>query len=624
MTSSSAPSSTSSPASTRRGCAPRSSARRREVAHAALDTEGYQVVDLHLARAEATPEEQRARADPARARRHARARARRRRPRARRAARRVLRGAVAKDLDSLLRLARAHRPLERAAARRDDSRSSTRPTTPGRAGCRELAVDVAAPRRALPRGRLPRARARDRARRPARRTRRSSCSIASTRRVLGARSTCSPARGPRRGRRARRAVSRDGRDLRASSSATTRARSRPTATPTALEPDHPDVLDAIARLYARIGGMRRGRVRGARAARAAIAEPKRARERAGPRRRRRAELRLRPRAGAVRARALADDPDLVAAVDGLALLLRDRGELAGIVALLEGSAARPALAPERSRWLTDAADFCVATRRHRAREGAVPRGARGRSDEPQGRARARRAVLGHRLARRARADPRRAVRDDRRSRRGCAATSSQRGKVALELGDAATARAMLEPRGRARPARPGDAARARRHAVRARRVARARATLYRGPARRPRGPVPRRGRDRAPLPGRAGARASSAISEGADEARRGRRSRSPRTTAAALLLRNELDADDPDALLADDLALATPRRPRQARRGSRPRRSLRAARRSRDGARDVSRGARPPPRRPPPAHEVPRPRRRRGRLDATASTSCSG
>jgi len=59
-------------------------------------------------------------------------------------------------------------------------------------------------------------------------------------------------------------------------------------------------------------------------------------------------------------RARTDDPDLVLAVDGLAQLLRDRGVLDQVVPLLVDAAARPALASERSRWLADAADFCVA------------------------------------------------------------------------------------------------------------------------------------------------------------------------------------------------------------------------------------------------------------------------
>lgn len=59
-------------------------------------------------------------------------------------------------------------------------------------------------------------------------------------------------------------------------------------------------------------------------------------------------------------RALRDDPDLAEAVDGFVQLLRDRGQLAEVVTLLLEAAARPRLAAERSRWLTDAADYCVA------------------------------------------------------------------------------------------------------------------------------------------------------------------------------------------------------------------------------------------------------------------------
>ncbi len=59
-------------------------------------------------------------------------------------------------------------------------------------------------------------------------------------------------------------------------------------------------------------------------------------------------------------RARKDDPDLVSAVDGLALLLRDRGELAAASDLYVKAADRPALAKERSRWLADAADLRVA------------------------------------------------------------------------------------------------------------------------------------------------------------------------------------------------------------------------------------------------------------------------
>lgn len=56
--------------------------------------------------------------------------------------------------------------------------------------------------------------------------------------------------------------------------------------------------------------------------------------------------------------ALADDPGLVAAVDGLALLLRDRGELAAVADVYERYA--KTFPAERSRWLAEAADFRLA------------------------------------------------------------------------------------------------------------------------------------------------------------------------------------------------------------------------------------------------------------------------
>jgi tetratricopeptide (TPR) repeat protein len=58
-------------------------------------------------------------------------------------------------------------------------------------------------------------------------------------------------------------------------------------------------------------------------------------------------------------RARKDDPDLPTAVDGLAMLLRDRGELKAASDLYIKAADRPAMASERSRWLADAADLRV-------------------------------------------------------------------------------------------------------------------------------------------------------------------------------------------------------------------------------------------------------------------------
>lgn len=52
------------------------------------------------------------------------------------------------------------------------------------------------------------------------------------------------------------------------------------------------------------------------------------------------------------------DPELVPAVDGLASLLRDKGQLSDAIQLLVNAA--EGNEDQRSRWLVDAADFCVA------------------------------------------------------------------------------------------------------------------------------------------------------------------------------------------------------------------------------------------------------------------------
>ena len=126
-----------------------------------------------------------------------------------------------------------------------------------------------------------------------------------------------------------------------------------------LAPDHPDVLDAIARLVRRTGGSDGEALTSLERLARLVPDPKQ-----------RAHVQLRvaeiaklhdyDKAQAAYERARADDPDLVPAIDGLAILLRDRGELAALIQLLVTAADRPALAAERSRWLTDAADFCVA------------------------------------------------------------------------------------------------------------------------------------------------------------------------------------------------------------------------------------------------------------------------
>src|SRR5262249_9264780 len=126
-----------------------------------------------------------------------------------------------------------------------------------------------------------------------------------------------------------------------------------------LEPDHLEVVDALARLELRGGDSDGAALLTLDRLSRLVKEPAR-----------RASVLVRAadvarqydwdKAQALYDRARKDDPDLVPAVDGLATLLRDRGELDGVVTLLVDAAARPALAAERSRWLADAADFSVA------------------------------------------------------------------------------------------------------------------------------------------------------------------------------------------------------------------------------------------------------------------------
>jgi tetratricopeptide (TPR) repeat protein len=126
-----------------------------------------------------------------------------------------------------------------------------------------------------------------------------------------------------------------------------------------LEADHPEVLEALSRLTARIGGMDDDALAALERLGELVTEPKK-----------RAEVSLRAaklaivvdweKAQKLYERAIEDDPDLAPAVDGLANLARDQGRLSDAVTLLINGADRPALASERSRWLTDAGDFCVA------------------------------------------------------------------------------------------------------------------------------------------------------------------------------------------------------------------------------------------------------------------------
>src|SRR5262245_12429737 len=130
-----------------------------------------------------------------------------------------------------------------------------------------------------------------------------------------------------------------------------------------LEPDQVDVVDALARLELRIGTAESSD------SEALLSLERLARLVKEPGQRAIAWFRAADvarqydydKAQALYEQARADDPDLVPAIDGLATLLRDRGDLAAVIAVLVDAADRPRLEAERSRWLADAADFCVAT-----------------------------------------------------------------------------------------------------------------------------------------------------------------------------------------------------------------------------------------------------------------------
>ena len=126
-----------------------------------------------------------------------------------------------------------------------------------------------------------------------------------------------------------------------------------------LASDNHDVIEAIARLTVKSGDAEAEALEALERLARVETDPK-ARARALCRAAEMAKLQDWDKAQALFERARADEPDLVPAIDGLAILLRDRGELSASIALLVQGAERPALTAERSRWLADAADFCVA------------------------------------------------------------------------------------------------------------------------------------------------------------------------------------------------------------------------------------------------------------------------
>ncbi len=126
-----------------------------------------------------------------------------------------------------------------------------------------------------------------------------------------------------------------------------------------LAPGHPEVLDALARLSTKIG-VPDEEALAATVRLAEVTVDPRARARVLTRAADIAKLHDWDKAEQLYERARKDDPDLASAVDGYVGLLRDRGQLTEVRALLVLASNNPAFLTEKSRWLTDAADYSVA------------------------------------------------------------------------------------------------------------------------------------------------------------------------------------------------------------------------------------------------------------------------
>jgi tetratricopeptide (TPR) repeat protein len=124
-----------------------------------------------------------------------------------------------------------------------------------------------------------------------------------------------------------------------------------------LVPGKPDVLEGIARLSVELGVPEEEALSAAERFGSVVSDPK-ARARALCKAADLAKLQDWDKAQKLFEQAREADPDLPDAVDGLATLMRDRGQLSEAITLLVNAAERNF--GSRARWLVDAADFCVA------------------------------------------------------------------------------------------------------------------------------------------------------------------------------------------------------------------------------------------------------------------------
>jgi tetratricopeptide (TPR) repeat protein len=122
-----------------------------------------------------------------------------------------------------------------------------------------------------------------------------------------------------------------------------------------LEPGKPDVLEGLARLSLEIGQEEEA-LSAAERFGTSVVDPKE-RAKALVKAADLARLQNWDKAQQLYEDARKADPDLKEAVDGLASLLRDKGQLPEAIQLLVNAAEHNET--ERSRWLVDAADFCV-------------------------------------------------------------------------------------------------------------------------------------------------------------------------------------------------------------------------------------------------------------------------
>ncbi|HSD86406.1 MAG TPA: tetratricopeptide repeat protein [Kofleriaceae bacterium] len=124
-----------------------------------------------------------------------------------------------------------------------------------------------------------------------------------------------------------------------------------------FEPGVPEVLEGLARLSVELGEPEEEALSAAERHARAVTDPKE-RAKALCRAAELAKLQNWDKAQQLYEQAAKADPENVAAVDGLATLLRDKGQLSESITLLVNAAERSKT--ERARWLLDAADYCVA------------------------------------------------------------------------------------------------------------------------------------------------------------------------------------------------------------------------------------------------------------------------